>query len=157
MNKVAGIFLINKDNKILLCHPTKHSPKFWSIPKGRVEEGETVIDAAVRETIEETNADVKGWSVIHTLAPVNYSDRRVLHSFAIFESENSFDFSSFDLKCNSNVPPEKGGFPEMDGYKWGNPEEAIGCVHKTQEDVLNELIPLIKKVGERNRKIIIKK
>jgi hypothetical protein len=30
----------------------------------------------------------------------------------------SVNFDLFKLKCNSNVPKERGGFPEMDDYKW---------------------------------------
>jgi hypothetical protein len=30
----------------------------------------------------------------------------------------------FKLKCNSNVPKERGGFPEMDDYKWVLIDEA---------------------------------
>ncbi len=49
----AGIVLI-KDKKILLCHPTNAS---WngrdSIPKGSLENDETNIKAAIRETSEE--------------------------------------------------------------------------------------------------------
>ncbi len=37
----AGIFIVRKDKKILICHPTNHKPDFWSIPKGKVDNGET--------------------------------------------------------------------------------------------------------------------
>lgn len=49
----AGLVIIN-DNKILLVHPT--GAKWYgtySIPKGHIESGELVLDAAIRETSEE--------------------------------------------------------------------------------------------------------
>jgi len=53
MKKSAGIVLI-KDNKILLCHPTSASwTGTYSIPKGHIEDGESISDAAIRETKEE--------------------------------------------------------------------------------------------------------
>jgi len=53
MKKSAGLAIIY-DNKILLCHPTNASWNgTYSIPKGEIENGEDVIDAAIRETEEE--------------------------------------------------------------------------------------------------------
>jgi ADP-ribose pyrophosphatase YjhB (NUDIX family) len=53
METSAGIILtFNK--KILVCHPTNASLfGTWSIPKGHIEEGEELIEAAYRETLEE--------------------------------------------------------------------------------------------------------
>ena len=51
----AGIFIMRNDGKLLICHPTHHPEDIWSIPKGKVEEGETKLEAALRETEEETN------------------------------------------------------------------------------------------------------
>ena len=49
----AGLLLI-KNNKILLGHPTNNK---WfdtfTIPKGKVEKDESILDAAIRETSEE--------------------------------------------------------------------------------------------------------
>ena len=50
----AGIIFV-WENKILLCHPTNSSSyKSFSFPKGGVNKGETLIDAAIRECKEET-------------------------------------------------------------------------------------------------------
>lgn len=58
METSAGIILtFNK--KILLCHPTNSSIfGTWSIPKGHVENGEELIEAAYRETLEEIGIDL---------------------------------------------------------------------------------------------------
>ena len=53
IKKSAGIVFIY-NNKILLGHPTNHSWfNSYTIPKGHVEEGESIIQAAIRETKEE--------------------------------------------------------------------------------------------------------
>lgn len=50
----AGISIIYRNEAILLVHPNGAVlSDFYGMPKGRVEEGETTLDAALRETCEE--------------------------------------------------------------------------------------------------------
>ena len=52
--KISAGLVILHDNKILLVHPTNSRwYGTYSIPKGKVEEGEDILDAAIRETKEE--------------------------------------------------------------------------------------------------------
>ena len=52
----AGIIIVLKNEKILLCHPTKSKwIGTYSFPKGGVEKDESIIDAAMRECFEETS------------------------------------------------------------------------------------------------------
>jgi 8-oxo-dGTP pyrophosphatase MutT (NUDIX family) len=58
MKESAGLVIIY-DDKILLVHPT--GSKWWgtySIPKGHIEEGEDHLEAAIRETEEETGLKI---------------------------------------------------------------------------------------------------
>lgn len=139
----AGIFLIRKDKKLLICHPTKHKPDFWSIPKGKVEEGETMHEAAIRETYEETNLYLDKWPnmEIHELFPVDYKHKKkVLYPFVYIETDDSSaNWDLLEIKCNSNVSEERGGFPEMDEYKWVTIEEARPLLHETQSYCLDEI------------------
>jgi mutator protein MutT len=52
---VAGCF-VEHDEKILLIRRAngKHQNNKWSVPGGKVDKGETDVDAAIRETFEET-------------------------------------------------------------------------------------------------------
>lgn len=53
METSAGIIL-TYNKKILLCHPTSQGMfGTWSIPKGHIEAGEEILEAAYRETREE--------------------------------------------------------------------------------------------------------
>lgn len=147
MKITAGLFLVRRDNKILICHPTKASDAVWSIPKGMLDSGEEPIDGAVRETFEETNVDVSKWKFLHRLNPVKYKKKnKELHTFAIFETQNLFDFDSFDFKCASNVPEALGGYPEMDGYKWVTLKEARPLLHEAQVTCLEELQTIFNKL-----------
>ncbi|MDF2652958.1 MAG: ADP-ribose pyrophosphatase [Paenibacillus sp.] len=52
----AATVILNKNNEILLINGPKRG---WEIPGGRVEEGESIPSAAVRETKEETGIDIE--------------------------------------------------------------------------------------------------
>lgn len=56
MIKAAGILIIAKTGRalFLLRGPGGDNPGEWCFPGGRIEDNETAIDAAVRETLEET-------------------------------------------------------------------------------------------------------
>ena len=104
MSKItaAGVFLINKSNKLLICHPTQHPSNVWSIPKGKVEALETFANACIRETFEETNIDISDYKdKMIMLDSVNYSHRKkMLIPFVLFENECEY----LDLSIVT-VPP----------------------------------------------------
>lgn len=54
--KCCGCLII-KNNKILLVK--EYNGSFWGFPKGHVENGESEVETAIRETKEETNLDVR--------------------------------------------------------------------------------------------------
>jgi 8-oxo-dGTP pyrophosphatase MutT (NUDIX family) len=158
MGKViaAGIFIVRKDGRLLVCHPTRHKLDFWSIPKGKLDEGESPLQAAIRETYEETNIEFRQINpqlyTSYELAPVNYGHKKkMLYPYLFIDKPNSnFDWDSVDIKCNSNVPEDRGSFPEMDAYKWVTIEEARTILHDTQVACLDRIVELI----EHNENVI---
>ena len=59
VEKSAGLVLILNNEEILLAHPSRAPwKKSYSIPKGKIEKGESDIDAAIRETKEEVGIDI---------------------------------------------------------------------------------------------------
>lgn len=134
--QAGGIFVVRKDRKLLICHPTNHKADFWSIPKGKADDGESMLDCALRETLEESNLDLKDSKnfTIHMLPSINYGHKKkMLHPFLFLETPTSdIDWSKADIKCNSNVPLERGGFPEMDDFLFTTLDEAEKLLHETQ-------------------------
>lgn len=141
----AGIFLVNKDGKLLVCHPTNHDPNFWSIPKGKVENGEYYLDAAIRETFEETNIQLTFAKNLIKLEPQTYGHKKkIIYPYVVFERDNlHLNWDKFDIKCNSNVPEDRGGFPEMDAFLWISIKGARELLHPTQVASLDEIDRLI--------------
>ena len=54
--RVAGILIEN--NKILLIEHLKKNKKYWLVPGGGVDWGESTAEALIREYKEETNLDI---------------------------------------------------------------------------------------------------
>lgn len=76
MVESAGLLII-QDNKILLAHPTK-APWYgtYTIPKGKVEEGESYLQAAMRETKEEIGIVLTEDDEIDDKGIINYVDAK---------------------------------------------------------------------------------
>jgi len=154
--ETAGIFFINNDNMLLVGHPTGH--EYWSIPKGKLEKGETSYEAALRETWEETNVNLELVNSHYELDCIRYKHgKKKLKPFIIFESENRrIDSKEFSFKCNSFVSKDSkwnAGLPEMDDFKWVSLEEAKNILHYTQVQCLEFITQLIQeKDGETSQR-----
>ena len=143
-----GIFLIDSEKKILLVHPTNHDEHFWVIPKGMGEEGETSLESAIREMMEETNVDV------HTLEPVLMYKRL---GKRVFKSKKKqleahimiigapLSEMNLDLKCDSIFIDDKDGieYPENDIVKWETLEFANEYLHESQLHFFNKVEELV--------------
>lgn len=148
MEKSAGIFIIRKDNKLLVAHPTNTSPDRWSIPKGRPENDEYPTETAVREVFEETNVDLSLWKILHNLEPVKYEKKeKILIPFVFFEKQNDINLDDVELKCNERVPQNLGGYLEMDDFKWVTIDEARKLLYKSQIKCLDYIQELIDRLG----------
>lgn len=140
MNYTYGLFLFNKiSNKILICHATR-SRNLWSIPKGLAEPDEDPVNAAWRETYEETGireSDL-GKYEIYSLPESPYKkQRKVLVSFlVVFEK----DISTMQLNCISMVNEN---YPEVDKYLWADLSTFKKLAHESQVDLLDKIMGLI--------------
>lgn len=59
MKTIVAQVYVKKDRKILMVQENKEGIKGkWNMPAGKLEDGETIIEAAIREVKEETNINV---------------------------------------------------------------------------------------------------
>ena len=59
MIRVRAAVILMEGDKILLVKHSKGGREYWVLPGGGVEEGESLIETAVREIKEETNLEIK--------------------------------------------------------------------------------------------------
>jgi 8-oxo-dGTP pyrophosphatase MutT (NUDIX family) len=70
MNISAGVAIIFR-HKLLICHPTNNRwVNSFSLPKGGVDEGETYVDAAIRECWEEVGIKITPSQISNLNKPI---------------------------------------------------------------------------------------
>mgnify|MGYP000960091486 FL=1 len=87
--RVAGILI--EDDRILLIEHTKNNRKYWLVPGGGVDWGESAAEALIREFKEETSLDIeveKFLFISETIAPDKQKHVINLY-FKIKKAENS--------------------------------------------------------------------
>jgi predicted NUDIX family NTP pyrophosphohydrolase len=136
--------------EVLLAHPggpfwARKDDGAWTIPKGLVEWGGDLLEAARREFTEETNLTAAGPMI--ALAPVNQKSGKTVHAWA-FEADFDlarFASNSFDMEW----PPRSGrrkSFPEIDRIAYfALPEAGI--------KMLTYQLPFLRELEDRLLKI----
>ena len=121
----AGILLyrFNANNlEVLLVHPggpywAKKEVGTWSIPKGEIEHHEDFLEAAIRETQEETGIKAQGSFI--PLTSLKQKSGKIIHIWALQKNVETSKIRSntFEMEW----PPKSGHkkvFPEIDKANW---------------------------------------
>ena len=105
----CGILILTEQQELLLCHVTGQD--HWDLPKGGAHEGESPLQAALRETREETGLDLAA-EALRELGRFDYRPKKDLHLFATLMPR--FDVAS--LRCESQFSQyATGTAPARDG------------------------------------------
>lgn len=94
MKQAAGLVVYRHRGaqlEVLLVHPSgnynRHSR--WSIPKGLPDEGETIIEAAIREAQEEAGLPPFAAEQLMSLGHIDYTrSKKRVHAFAVAAPDN---------------------------------------------------------------------
>jgi 8-oxo-dGTP pyrophosphatase MutT (NUDIX family) len=136
----AGIAILWKD-KVLLAHPKNASWfKTYTPPKGEVEPGEEWIDAAIRETFEETGISVEKSSLTEEPIQIPYiNSNGNLYKIVVL-----FPFRISKLReigiSSEKVPIEQLQLSEIDDARFMSAEEFKERVLPRYYEPLKKLI-----------------
>jgi 8-oxo-dGTP pyrophosphatase MutT (NUDIX family) len=133
----CGVVILNDQAELLLCHVTGHS--HWDLPKGGIHSDETPLQAALRETEEESGL-VLAPATLLDLGPLPYRPNKGLHLFAALLPR----LDTRDLHCTSCFTDGRSGrrLPEMDGFGWFAFDRIAGLCTPRMAVVLQERLQL---------------
>jgi ADP-ribose pyrophosphatase YjhB (NUDIX family) len=143
LTKSAGIIIILNGKKILLCHSTD-SKWFgsYSVPKGGVNEGETELDAAIRELGEETSLVVTKSQISNPKNPIiiDYINRKTKKKYKrlLLFTVHIEDIRELGLESEI-LPKEMLQLEEIDWCGFLDKEEARPRIFHRVEHLLNLL------------------
>lgn len=132
----AGIAIIYQD-KVLLAHPTGGGDNMWGIPKGKVEVGETLKQAASRETKEEIGVYINP-DKLEKSYEIKYKNRKNKKTYKkvyyfIHKIKNLKE-----IKLNSfNIPKKLLHLAEIDDAKFMTSEESAEIIFWRQREILD--------------------
>ncbi len=113
----------------LLAHATR-TPR-WDLPKGKIEPGETPLEAALRETHEEIGLDMRCYQdQIQDLGQHSYLPKKDLHLFRLDLSE-ALDLTECSCSTYIRRGEENEHYPETDAYAWVPPNRIFERVGKS--------------------------
>jgi predicted NUDIX family NTP pyrophosphohydrolase len=143
----AGLLLFRERAsglEVLLVHPggpwfARRDAGAWSIPKGEVEAGEDLLDAARRELHEETGFSAEGDAI--PLGTIRQKGGKVVHAWAVRGDADPGRLASntFELEWPRGSGRRR-KFPEVDRAAWFAPDEARRRLLAEQVPLLDRLI-----------------
>ena len=142
----AGVLLYRRSERgleVLLVHPggpfwRKRDLGAWSIPKGEVQPGEDLLDAARREFHEELGSPLD--ASLEPLGRVRQRGGKIVEAFA---AEGEFDVTGVrSISFEMEWPPRSGrraNFPEVDRAEWFELDVARAYILEGQAPLLDIL------------------
>jgi len=127
--EIVGCFLEYGD-QILMLHRQEHyvQGNCWGVPGGKINKSETPLQAAIRETLEETGFDI--------------SKQRITDLGKICIKYPKHDEIYHMFKCQPIEHPGsvKISFDEHKGFTWVTPKDALKMNLMLEEDTCIEMI-----------------
>lgn len=155
MEKSCGILAYRKNNGILQvllgqCD-SLYGSNGWNIPKGHVEDGESELECAKREFIEETSLEIPNAEFID-LGTSKTSKGKIVRIFAMEHdyNEGGCDVDIVSNMCRRECPPNSGNiieFPELKNAKYMDVEEALDCIFPYQKIFIKNIIEATKEMA----------
>ena len=135
-----GVLLVNEELEVLLAHPTHN--RFWNLPKGGADNGESPMAAALREAEEEIGVRFSP-ADLTDLGQFTYLPSKDLYLYLVRVSKDELNID--DCVCNSTFELYGRTFPEMDNFVWATAEMVKGMCTK---NLANIILPILSKIEQ---------
>jgi 8-oxo-dGTP pyrophosphatase MutT (NUDIX family) len=138
-NLSCAVLLMNEHAQLLLCHVT--GKRWWDLPKGLQEPGETPRETALRELAEETGLLLAPGELLD-LGRFPYRPDKDLHFFAALRDSDALDLSR--CLCSSHFDDPRTGrpCPEVDAFEWVPFAQVGARCAKTMGQMLSGVVDL---------------
>lgn len=118
----CATMILSQDKQHILMGKIAKQNKY-DLPKGRLEEGETFIDAAIRELYEETNIKLdksvyEEYQDVKNVKVIRYNNEKNMVLFFIYDKDNQYlsEENFANIKSNVYIDHHK-IYPELSDFK----------------------------------------
>ena len=111
----AGGLVINNNNKALFIYRKNK----WDLPKGKLDDGENLEEAAIREVVEETGLDSNKLSIIKPLLSTGY---RSFVKGTIVNKRAAWFLMNYEGNESNLIPQDEEGIEEAIWVDFSNIE-----------------------------------
>jgi 8-oxo-dGTP pyrophosphatase MutT (NUDIX family) len=137
--KSAGLAIIY-DHKILLAHTTSRGwYGSYGIPKGGIDDGESKLDAAIRETKEEVGINIPKNLIDKTEHTFTVSTKKYGNKIVYYYIVQISNLSQIGLK-DLKVPKKQLQLEEVDWAGFLDYREATKRIMKSQAVLINNMV-----------------
>lgn len=134
MDVTCALIVLTPSKRILLVHPTfGRRVGGWSIPKGIADEGEDLVEAALRELWEETSLDLRDKKAeVIPLGRFPYVKHKDIF-YAYYRSP--VEIETINLICESCFDHRGTPLPEVDDFTTVLFDDALTFLNVKQADI----------------------
>ncbi len=121
----TGVMVVNESNQVLLGKRIYNGTEMWSMPGGKKDAGESLVESAIRETKEECNLDIINLRQVVVSSHYN-ADKNIRFTMTGYVTR---DYSN---KVNNNEPHV---FKE---WRWFDLNNLPEVIFGPSRDILNQ-------------------